>query len=303
MTRRVLLTGATGFIGRHAIPKLLERGFEVHAAARRPAGVHPDATPHALNLLDHAATRTLVDRLRPSHLLHLAWEVTPGHYWRAPENLDWVAASLHLYRAFAAAGGTRATVAGTCAEYSWTTGQLDEDAPLEPATLYGVSKHALHRLLAAAAPTDGVALAWGRVFFLYGPHEAPGRLVPSVIVPLLRGELSLIGDGLARRDFMHVADVAAALVTVLDSSHTGGVNIATGRCLPIREVVTALADQIGRPDLVRLSARPTPAGEPPMLAASGAVLAGLGFHPDFTLETGLAHTIDWWRQHTGQTIL
>jgi len=295
VTRRVLLTGASGFLGRHAIPALLARGFEVHAAARRPpAG--PGTTPHALDLLDPAATRALVQRVRPSHLLHLAWEVTPGRYWTAPENLDWVAASLQLYRAFVAAGGVRATVAGTCAEYDWGAGLLDEDAPLRPATLYGTAKHALHRLLTAAAAGDGVGLAWGRIFFLYGPHEAPGRLVPSVVGPLLRGAPALVGDGLARRDFMHVADAAAALVTVLDSAHAGAVNIVSGHCTGIREVVMAIADAIGRPELVRLGARAAPPGEPPVLAASGRVLAGLGFRPCFTLESGLADTIGWWRR-------
>lgn len=294
MTRRVLLTGASGFLGRHAIPPLLDRGFEVHAAARHPPAL-PGVVPHTVDLLDHAVAAALVRELRPSHLLHLAWDVTPGRYWRAPENLDWVAASLHLYRAFAAAGGRRATVAGTCAEYDWSAGQLDEDATLRPATLYGAAKHALHQLLAAAVREDGVGLAWGRVFFLYGPHEAPQRLVPSVVAPLLQGQPALVGDGLARRDFMHVADVASALVAVLDSGHLGAVNIATGQSTPIRDVVMAVARQIGRPDLVRLGARSNPPNEPRLLAASGRVLDGLGFRPRFTLETGLADTIVWWR--------
>ena len=142
MTRRILLTGASGFLGRHAVPALLDRGFEVHAATRRASCI-PGIIPHTLDLFDQVATAALMQHLRPSHLLHLAWDVTPGRFWQAPENLDWVAASLHLYRAFAAAGGRRATIAGTCAEYNWAGDQLDEGAPLRPAMLYGVAKHAL----------------------------------------------------------------------------------------------------------------------------------------------------------------
>lgn len=294
MTRRILLTGASGFLGRHAISALLDRGFEVHAATRRAPCI-PGIIPHTLDLFDQVATVALMQHLRPSHLLHLAWDVTPGRYWQAPENLDWVAASLHLYRAFAAAGGRRATIAGTCAEYDWTGDQLDEGAPLRPSTLYGIAKHALHQLLTAAALNDGIDLAWARVFFLYGPHEAPARLVPSVVIPLLQGKLALMGDGLAQRDFMHVQDVATALVTVLDSQHRGAVNIATGQCTPIRDVVMAVAAQIGQQDLVRLGARPTSPEEPLLLAASGHVLAQLGFRPRFSLQTGLADAIDWWR--------
>ena len=175
---------------------------------------------------------------------------------------------------FAAAGGTRAAVAGTCAEYAWTEAPLEEDAPLRPATLYGAAKHALHQLLAAAAPHDGVGLAWGRVFFLYGPHEHPARLVPSVVAPILRGAPALVGEGRARRDFMHVADVAAGLVAALDSEFCGPVNIATGQGTPMAAVAGAIAAQLGRPDLLRLGARPTPDGEPASLACSGRVLAG-----------------------------
>ena len=298
MTRRVLVTGASGFLGRHAIAPLLARGFEVHTAARRPPA-SPGTTPHAVDLLDPAAA-ALVRSIAPTHFLHLAWDVTPGRYWQSPANLDWVAASLHLYRAFAEAGGKRAAVAGTCAEYDWSAASLDEGAPLRPAALYGAAKHALHERLAASAARDGVGLAWARVFFLYGPHEHPSRLVPSVIAPILRGEPALVGDGRAERDFMHVADVAAALVAALDSAHCGPVNIATGQCTPIRAVAEAIAHQFGRPDLLRLGARPTPPGEPAALACSGRVLAGLGFRPRFGLQEGLAQTIGWWRSRIEQ---
>lgn len=291
MTRRVLLTGATGFVGRHAVQPLLDRGYEVHAAARTPPAMS-GVVPHVIDLMDAHATAALVRSVRPSHLLHLAWDVTPGRFWTTTANLDWVAASLRLYRAFADAGGQRATVAGTCAEYDWTAGTLEEDAAPRPATLYGTSKHALHQVLAAV---EGVSLGWGRVFFLYGPHEAPSRLVPSVVTPLLRGEPALLGDGRAQRDFMHVQDVASALVAVLDSGHVGAVNIATGECHAIRDVAMALARQIGRPDLVRLGARQTPANEPQVLFTAAGVLRSIGFSPRFTLPAGLADTVAWWR--------
>lgn len=291
MTRRVVLTGATGFVGRQAIVPLRARGFEVHALGRRPTAA-PGVVDHLLDLLSEDPA-PLLRAIRPTHLLHLAWDVTPGRFWTATENLDWVSASLRLYRAFLAAGGDRVAVAGTCAEYDWTGPLLDEaTTPLRPATLYGVAKHALHQLLAAS----GANLAWGRVFFLYGPHEAPSRLVPSVIAPLLRGEPALVGDGMAERDLMHVADVARALVALLDSSHVGAANVATGACLPLRTVVQGIADQLGRKDLVRFGARLSPPGEPARLAASTDVITGLGFRSKFTVDTGISDTIGWWKR-------
>src|SRR5579862_9869870 len=116
---------------------------------------------------------------------------------------------------------------------------------------YGIAKDALHRLFAAAATQDGVSLAWGRLFFLFGPGEAWNRLVPDVIQALLSGEPAVCGPGTAERDFMHVADAGRALAAIVASNRVGPVNVASGHCVPIRSIVTTLADILGRPDLIR----------------------------------------------------
>ncbi|OZB38513.1 MAG: hypothetical protein B7X48_12920 [Acidiphilium sp. 34-60-192] len=294
MQPRVILTGGSGFIGRHTVGPLRQAGFEVHALGRRFV---PEATCHAVDLLNNHETAAAVDSIGATHLLHLAWDVTHGAFWNAPSNLDWTATSLNLYRAFVRAGGRRAVMAGSCAEYDWSCSTLDEDrTPLRPATLYGASKHALQELLAMAATRDQCELAWGRVFFLYGPHEGQARLVPSVIVPLLHGLPVRVGKGLARRDFMHVQDAADAFVTTLASKLTGPVNIATGLAVPMRDIVTAIAAQIGQPNLVQFGARSAPANEPAILATSAQRLHGIGFRPRFTVQTGLEDTIAWWRR-------
>ena len=285
--RRVLVTGATGFVGRQVARRLENMDWEVHAIDRTEA-----------DLLKPGAPAELVDRIRPSHLLHLAWNAEHGRFWTAPDNLDWVGASLALHRAFAVRGGERAVFVGTCAEYDWSYDLLDEmGTPCRPGTLYGVAKDCLRRMLEVSP--EGVSLAWARLFFLYGPHEAPGRLVPSVIRPLLEGSEALCGDGLAQRDFMHVADAADALIALLQSPVTGPVNIASGDCRPIKDIIQMIADQIGRPDLVRLGARPPQASEPARLAASTARLHDeVGFRPRLDLSEGIAQTIKWWREQS-----
>jgi nucleoside-diphosphate-sugar epimerase len=206
-----------------------------------------------------------------------------------------VAASLALHRAFAAAAGERAVFAGTCAEYDWSHGVLDEAATLcDPSTVYGVAKDSLRRLLQASP--EGVSLSWGRIFFLYGPYEAPTRLVPDVITSLLAGREALCSDGLVERDFMHVADVAAALIAVLESDVTGPINIASGFCLPLRDVIGRIAEEIGRPELVCLGARPNSVSDPPRLAAViNRLRDEVGFRPARSLDEGLVETIAWWR--------
>jgi nucleoside-diphosphate-sugar epimerase len=161
--------------------------------------------------------------------------------------------------------------------------------PLRPQTIYGVSKDALQKILAISSDALGISIAWGRIFFLYGPGEAGGRLIPDVVGALSRGEPASCSAGTQRRDFMHVEDIASALVAILESKVVGPINIASGDCRPLRDIVTQIATNFDRPDLVLFGARPMQQGEPPELRASTRILnEEVGFWPRRSLESGLA---------------
>jgi nucleoside-diphosphate-sugar epimerase len=297
--KRVLVTGATGFIGRQSLAPLLARNFEIHAITNAPALSEPaEVRWHSGDLMDAAATAALLAEVRPSHLLHFAWFVEPGKFWTSPENVRWLRASLGLLEAFAAAGGQRVVMAGSCTEYDWRVGECVEGVTaLVPASLYGTCKNALQQVLEKFAEEAGLSAAWGRIFFLYGPQEARLRLVPSVILSLLRGEAARCTHGQQVRDFMHVADVADAFAALLDSAVRGPVNVASGQAVKIAEVVGAIAAELGRPELVQLGAVAAPANEPQRVVASVRRLTEeVKWSPRYDLEAGLSQTIDWWRE-------
>lgn len=282
MSHRVLVTGGAGFIGRQAVSALSARGFDVVSVGRADG-----------DLLDPVTAQRLVERTRPSHLLHLAWETTPGAYWTHSDNPHWLAASERLLDAFYDQGGLRAVTGGTCAEYDWARASVCVEGTTPTvgpdATPYARCKLALSEI---AAARDA---AHGRIFLPYGPHEAPVRLVPSVIRALLDGERARCSPGTQVRNFMHVADVGGVLAALVDSEVQGPVNIGSSERHSVAEVVSTIGRLLDRPDLIELGALPARPDEPALLVPDVSRLEEVGWSPGWDLETGLQQTIGWWK--------
>jgi nucleoside-diphosphate-sugar epimerase len=281
----VLVTGATGLVGRHAVPALQRAGFTVIAVTRREA-----------DLLDPAQRRGLIATHRPSHWLHLAWETRPGYFWSAPENDSWLDASRDLLARFAGAGGRRVVMAGSCAEYDWTklsARPVAEDAPIGPSTRYGKAKGALF----AALAKSGLSHANGRLFFMIGAGEHPDRLAPQVARALLAGRPADCTAGTQVRDFIHPRDAGEAFAALLASDVTGAVNIARGEPHTVSAVAQALGRLAGRLDLVRLGALPDRPDDPPSLVAdTGRLRNEVGFAPSLDFDAMIADAFQYWRQ-------
>lgn len=302
--KRVLLTGGTGFIGRNAIAPLIARGYEIHAIASRRAttaieGVHW----HRADLLDSNEVARLMSGICPTHLLHFAWYAEPGKFWKSTENFRWLEASIGLMRHFRESGGERIVMAGTCAEYDWDHGYCTETVtPCRPATSYGVCKNALQEVLHSYSAETGISSAWGRIFFLYGPGEAPSRFVPSVLTSLLRGDTANCSHGNQLRDFMHVEDVASAFVALLDGQVAGAVNISSGRPLSLREIALVAADCIGAEHgRIRFGVIPAQENDPPLLAGDSRRLTEeVGWRPRYDIRSGIEQTTNWWKLQLNQ---
>jgi nucleoside-diphosphate-sugar epimerase len=298
----VVVTGANGFLGRHVVAALMNRGLAVHALIRSPQKLEdalpPGAMLHQVDLFSPSAVVSALDTIRPSGLVHLAWEATPGTYWNAPVNESWRQVSLDLFKTFSHMGGGRILVAGTSAEYDWNTLMpLDETAsPLQPQTLYGRMKNMLRMDLEKLAADAGLTWAWGRLFNIFGPYEKPERLVPRTILSLLSGQPAHFDDGLTVRDFMHVADAAAAFSTLYTSSFNGPVNIASGTGISIRALLTAIATEMGCPDRLVFEERPLPSAEPPcVVGATRRLNVDVGWSEGIGWRRGVQQTVQWWK--------
>jgi nucleoside-diphosphate-sugar epimerase len=223
------------------------------------------------------------------HLIHIAWYAEHGKFWTAPVNVDWVAATSRLVEAFCRTGGRRVVGVGTCAEYEWSQEArcVEMSTPLRPATPYGAAKNEAREAVARICATHDVPCAWARLFIPIGKGEASGRLIPSVIASL-RGEREPFAiGGAASRDFLHVQDVAEALVELALSDATGPFNISSGQPTPVSDVVDHLAMRLRRDagPLRRLYA--TRPGEPRLLCGDNSRLTALGWRQTLSLSDAL----------------
>ena len=312
--KRVLVTGAGGFIGRWSVPALQRLGYEVHAVLSEQAnravcanrGVSEQllgAKIHFADLLEESSMDAVVRVVRPTHLLHFAWIATPGLYWDSEENFLWAAASEQLLLSFRAHGGRRVMMAGSCAEYDWSRVDVCDEwtSPLADESAAQVSRYAqcklaLQRTLADVGRRDHLSTAWGRIFFQFGPYEHPDRLVPSVIRNLLLNREAPCSQGSQVRSFLHVADVGAAFAAVLDGDLEGPVNIGSEERISVAELVQRIARHMGRQDLLRMGARPAPAREPLLLVPALHRLRDQAhWRPRLTLDEAVSETIAWWR--------
>lgn len=301
---RVLLTGATGFIGSHVARLLVTQGHAVTAVVRRQSSrwrlqdiesalQTVCAESDGLNGL-----RCNLERVQPEVCLHMAWESVDG--WSASTNVDSAVFSLLMLRAALESGCRRIVVAGSCFEYEPAATPLSEESPVRPHDLYSASKHAVHLIAHQLAGIHGASLAWLRIFNTYGTHDDDRRLVPSVVRALVGGKIAEATAGEQIRDYTHVEDVASAVWTVATSSHSGPINIASGVPVTVRDLATTAARLVGKPEMLRLGVRPYRQGEPMIVRADVSRLRNdLGWAPRYDLERGLAQTVQWLRGRYG----
>jgi nucleoside-diphosphate-sugar epimerase len=270
VTPNLLATGCSGFLGRHCVEVLVRNGFRVHAVSRNRCGHSPYGTIwHNSDLSVPGAAQDLIARLRPSHLLHLAWFTAPDRYRSAPENLDWLEASLALVKAFGEHDGERFVGVGSSAEYGLVSGPCVEDAtPIRPISLYGKCKAAAWMIIQAYAERYGFSAAWARVFLPYGPGDVPQRLIPSLLAALSAGKPISVTDGRQVRDFVYAPDVADLLGRLLTKSDANGAyNVGTGRGVAVREVIQKVAEHLNARELVQFGAQTRRDDEPAALVA------------------------------------
>jgi nucleoside-diphosphate-sugar epimerase len=295
---RLLVTGAGGLIGRHVAQlAAADPAIDLIATARRRPDTLPDTARFAsADLSNPDAAAALVREVRPTHLIHCAWETRQPTYWHDLANLDWVVGAARMGQAFATSGGVRFVQLGSCAEYDWSHGLCIEGVtPDSPATRYGKAKLAAFHAIEAAAEGAFEAVE-ARIFFVYGPGENADRFIPYICRSHLAGRVPELGDGRQWRDLLHAEDAGRALLMLATATGlTGIVNIGGGVPTALAEVATELARAAGTAE-TGLARKTNRAGDPTLLVAASDRIRSTGWTPQISLKQSLAATLAWWRR-------
>lgn len=297
MTKKVLITGGTGFIGKNVVAELIKRGYEVHSLVFPPfAPEQKGLVQYEMNLMDSNAVDKFLSEHHFENLIHLAWYVGKGCHI-ADQNIDWTISTLNLLTSFQKYGGKTFVGAGTISEYEYKFGYLLEDeTPTSPETLYGESKNSVYKIAKTFCKQHDMKFKWPRIFNLYGPNEKPQRLMPSVINSCLKGEDVKVSDCLKFQDYLHVEDTARGIVEVFESSLQGAVNICSGKPVQLRYIVNKIAELTNFKGNILWGAIPAAFGDE-VVVGNNDKLKSIGWSPKYTLDEGLQQTINWWKEN------
>jgi UDP-glucose 4-epimerase len=296
MSQRVLITGASGFIGSHLCQRLLEEGAEVHAVYRTQTPPQDSgARWWQADLSDEASVRTLFRDIRPEVIFHLASHVkgAPNLEHLLPTFRSNLQSTVNLLTLAAEKGCRRMVITGSLAEPEVENGELFPSAPYAAAKWassgYARMFHALYKLPVVIA----------RVFMVYGPAQQDlTKLIPYVTLSLLRGEKPKISSGGRPVDWIYVSDVIDGFMALGQASGIDGgtSDLGSGKLVSIRELVEQLAvivDPRAKVEFGALADRPL---EPTRLAKVAETFASIGWKPRVSLQDGLERTVDWYKK-------
>jgi UDP-glucose 4-epimerase len=307
--KRVILTGATGFVGANLTEKLVEAGHELHVLVRdgyqtwRIDHLLPHLHLHELNLLDRDSLDAAIQQIRPDWIFHLA--AYGAYSWQ-----DNSAQAIHtnylstvnLLDASLKTGFEVLIHTGSSSEYGIKDHAPAENEVLEPNSYYAATKAAATLFCRYTAQRHNSPIFTLRLYSVYGAFEEPGRLIPQLILKGLAGEFPPLADPEIGRDFVFTEDVVRAYLRVAESAASlppGEVyNVGTGKQTTIKDVVRIAKELFEiRIDPV-WNSMPNRSWDSTVWVANNDKLCGIGWKPQYEFRAGFLKTIAWFRQNT-----
>ena len=298
MGKRILVTGAGGFVGAAVVKAAIAAGHEVIALVRndtsRLTPIANRISLHRVDLADSAAVAALLASAKPEIVIHSAWEGVGGALRSGDIQLDNIRITVALADAAIAAGARKFVGIGSQAEYGRYDRKLVETDLPQPTMLYGAAKLAACHLAAQRCREAGMDFAWLRLFSVYGPGDNANWLIPSTAASLVRGKAPLCTAGTQNWDYLHIDDVADGVLAAATTDRATGVfNLSSGDPVAVRQIVEMLRD-FAAPGLT-LAFGTIPFGPDQIMhleGDNGRLRSATGWCPRVPLGDGLRQVVD-----------
>ncbi len=263
---KVLVTGATGFVGRHLVAELAGAGHQILAVARSSDRLSDMPWRNSASFLAcdiHGPDFEAAFAFAPDVLVHLAWPGLPN-YRQAFHFETNLPADFRFLKRAAEYGTGRILVTGTGAEFGLQSGALAEDAITDPSNAYGIAKDSLRRFLQHLQLSQPFILQWVRLFHMYGPGQNPGSLLAQLDMAINKGARSFdMSGGEQLRDYLPVQEVARRISLLVSRPEIQGViNCCSGTPISVRQLVEKRIAELGAKLELNLGAYPYPDYEP-----------------------------------------
>ena len=301
--KRILVTGAAGFVGAAVVHQLLAKGKDVAIIVRPTSDLRrlekklDDVTVIHGDLFAIDDSRREIERFAPEGVAHLGWGGVSGGGRNQALQLDNLISSIQLYRLTEEIGCAYFLGLGSQAEYGIASGKIDEQLSPKPTNVYGAAKLATALVLDQMSAASGRPFAWLRLFSSYGPDDTPSYLMPYLIRSLLAGEKPALTKAEQIWDYIHVDDVASAVVASMDAEVKGIYNLGSGVGRPLQEIISMVRDLIDPALPLGFDEVPYSPNQVMHLEANiDALSNAANWAPEIGLEDGLARVVDWYRE-------
>jgi nucleoside-diphosphate-sugar epimerase len=255
--KNVLITGATGFIGKYVLSELLKQDTKIFSVERSSKqGKILDKRINVIetdDLFSESIEWWEKNCTQIDVVLHLAWFTKSRDYLNSYKNIDCLTGSLNLARGAVLAGVQRFIGIGTCIEYDLTHRTLTVNTPLKPTSLYAATKAGLFLNLTELFQLNSVDFTWCRIFNVYGDSEDKNRLIPFLKSKFELDQQVNLPIGEQVRDFIDILEVAKIISEVTLSTRVGPINVCSGVPKSIKEIALQVADQYQKRHLVKFT--------------------------------------------------
>ena len=250
MKKKIIVTGATGYIGRAVLNSIveLEESYDIICLSRRtPVNLTGNSSIafEQVDISNIDDVSSLLKKHKPDVLIHLAWQVVPKVFWTAIENVDWVLTSVKLFESFAKNGGTHFVSAGSIAEYDLSMPVLN--ASTKPNTLYGECKASTRRLIYSLRDTyyNGVRLAFPQIGWFFGETESKEKLFSKIVYCLKNNEPIVLNCENIQRPYAHVKYAGDAISKCLLLNNDSVFPLTSKYDIRLEDIVMKIAEILG----------------------------------------------------------